>query len=66
MDLGKLQRRLTVRGRGEAPAVVRTWGDDGVLDALTSEAPAARVRDEELPPLRVVERPDDAGAASGD
>ena len=66
MNLGKLRRKLTVTGRGEAAAVVRTRGDDGELDAMAAGTTAPRVRDDELPPLEVVEPTRDQQAPGRD
>ncbi|MFO7777077.1 MAG: hypothetical protein R6V28_01865 [Nitriliruptoraceae bacterium] len=62
MNLGKLRRRLIVTGRDEPAAVVRTRGDDAGFDA-SPRTPARQVADDELPPLRVIDRPDETGSA---
>ncbi len=66
MNLGKLKRRLIVTGRDETAAVVRTRGDEGEFEATSRRTRAAEVADDELPPLRVIDRPDDTGSAPKD
>jgi len=66
MNLGKLRRRLIVTGRDETAAVVRTRGDEGEFEATSPRTRASEVADDELPPLRVIDRPDDAGSAPRD
>lgn len=61
MNLGRLRRRLQVTGRGQAAAVVRTRGDDTEVAAREQRSAARPVADHELPPLVVVERPDEPG-----
>ncbi|MFP4149072.1 MAG: hypothetical protein ACLFUG_05740 [Nitriliruptoraceae bacterium] len=61
MNLGKLRRRLQVTDRGAPATVVRTRGDD-TLAATERRAAPRPVADHELPPLVVVERPDEPGA----
>ena len=62
MNLGKLRRRLIVTGRGETAAVVRTRGDDAAFEASPAPKREREIADDELPPLRVVDRPDDTGS----
>jgi len=66
MNLGKLRRRLIVTGRDETAAVVRTRGDEGEFEATSRRTPAPEVADDELPPLRVIDQPDDTGSAPRD
>ena len=66
MNLGKLKRRLIVTGRDETAAVVRTRGDEGEFEARSHRTSAREVADDELPPLRVIDRPGDAGSAPQD
>lgn len=63
MNLGKLKRRLIVTGRDETAAVVRTRGDEGEFEATSRRTRPPKVADDELPPLRVIDRPDDTGSA---
>jgi hypothetical protein len=63
MNLGRLRRRLQVTGRGEPAVVVRTRGDDTEVAAHEQRSVPRPVADHELPPLVVVERPDEPGAA---
>ncbi len=62
MHLGRLRRRLIVTGRDEPAVVVRTRGDDAGFDA-SPHPPSREVADDELPPLRVIDRPDETGSA---
>ena len=66
MNLGKLRRRLIVTGRDETAAVVRTRGDDAEFDASPPRSRTREVADDELPPLRVIDRPDDTGSVHQD
>ncbi len=66
MNLGKLRRRLIVTGRDETAAVVRTRGDEGEFEATSRRMRAREVADDELPPLRVIDQPDDTGSAPKD
>lgn len=69
MNLGKLRRRLIVTGRDETAAVVRTRGDDAGFETSQPSQPRSgnrEVTDDELPPLRVIDRPDDTGSAHQD
>jgi hypothetical protein len=63
MNLGKLRRRLIVTSRDETAAVVRTRGDEAEFDASPPRPARRQVADDELPPLRVIDRPDDTGSA---
>lgn len=63
MNLGKLRRRLIVTGRDETASLVRTRGDDAEFDASTPRTRTHQVTDDELPPLQVIDRPDDTGSA---
>ncbi len=66
MNLGRLRRRLIVTARDETAAVVRTRGDDAEFDVSSARTPTRKIADDELPPLRVIDRPDDAGSAHQD
>ena len=61
MNLGRLRRRLQVTDRGAPATVVRTRGDD-TMATREQRTTARPVADHELPPLVVVERPDEPGA----
>jgi len=63
MNLGRLRRRLIVTGRDESAAVVRTRGDDTGLETFRRSRRKREISDAELPPLRVIDRPDDTGSA---
>ncbi len=66
MNLGRLRRRLQVTGRGEAAAVVRLRGDDAEVGIREQRSAPRAVADHELPPLVVVERPDEPGSNDRD
>lgn len=66
MNLGRLRRRLKVADRGQPAVVVRTRGDDAEVVAREQRSAPRPVADHELPPLVVVEHPDEPGASDRD